>query len=98
MLLPVPTSIRTPPVNVGVRSTPNYETNLAEPSIATVQTGAGAIRMFAGQREDGFTADLGSIFDLVGLRPFNNAHIAPLPVSRGVDAIAGANVHTNAAG
>ncbi len=88
------TNLPTPPVNVGVRSTPNYETNLAEPSIATVQTGAGAIRMFAGQREEAFYVDLGSIFDLVGLRPFNNAHIAPLPVSKGVDALAGANVHT----
>jgi hypothetical protein len=88
------TNLPTPPVNVGVRSTPNYETNLAEASISTVQTGSGAIRLFAGQREDGFNVDLGSIFDLVGLRPFNNAHIAPLPVSRGVDAIAGANVHT----
>ncbi len=88
------TNLPTPPVNVGVRSTPNYETNLAEPSIATVATGAGNIRLFAGQREDGFTVDLGSVFDLVGLRPFNTAHIIPRATSRGVDAIAGSNVHT----
>ena len=88
------TNLPTPPVNVGVRSTPNYEANLAEPSIATVPTGAGNIRLFAGQREEAFYVDLGSVFDLVGLRPFNNAHLAPLPVSRGVDALAGANVHT----
>jgi len=88
------TNLPTPPVNVGVRSTPNYETNLAEASISTVPTGAGNIRIFAGQREEGFYVDLGSVFDLVGLRPFNNAHLGPLAVSRGVDALAGSNVHT----
>jgi hypothetical protein len=88
------TNLPTPPVNIGPRSTPNYETNLAEPSITTVPTGAGNIRLFAGQREEAFFVDLGSIFDLVGLRPFNQAHIAPLPTSRGVDALAGADVHT----
>ncbi|MGB8509356.1 MAG: DUF4331 domain-containing protein [Pyrinomonadaceae bacterium] len=88
------TNLPTPPVNVGVRSTPNYETNLAEASISTVPTGAGDIKLFAGQREEGFYVDLGSIFDLVGLRPFNSAHLAPLPVSNGIDALAGANVHT----
>lgn len=88
------TNLPTPPVNVGVRSTPNYETNLAEPSISTIPTGVGDIKVFAGQRDEGFYVDLGSIFDLVGLRPFNNAHIGPLPVSNGVDALAGANVHT----
>jgi hypothetical protein len=88
------TNLPTPPVNIGPRSTPNYETNLAEPSISTIPTGAGNIKVFAGQREEGFYVDLGSAFDLLGLRPFNSAHLAPLPVSKGVDALAGANVHT----
>jgi len=88
------TNLPTPPVNIGPRSTPNYETNLAEPSISTIPTGAGNIKLFAGQREEAFYVDLGSIFDLAGLRPFNSAHLAPLPVSKGVDALAGANVHT----
>ena len=88
------TNLPTPPVNIGPRSTPNYETNLAEPSISTVPTGAGDIKIFAGQRDEGFYVDLGSAFDLLGLRPFNNAHLAPLPVSNGVDATAGYNVHT----
>lgn len=88
------TNLPTPPVNVGVRSTPNYETNLAEPAIANVPTGFGNIRLFAGQREEAFNVDLGSIFDLVGLRPINSAHLAALPNSKGVDALAGANVHT----
>lgn len=88
------TNLPTPPVNVGVRSTPNYETNLAEPSVSTVPTGVGDIKLFAGQRDEGFYIDLGSIFDLVGLRPLNSAHLAPLPTSRGVDALAGSNVHS----
>lgn len=88
------TNLPTPPVNVGVRSTPNYETNLAEPSISTVPTGVGDIKLFAGQREEGFYVDLGSVFDLLGLRPFNSAHLAPRPTSNGVDALAGKNVHT----
>jgi hypothetical protein len=88
------TNLPTPPVNIGPRSTPNYETNLAEPSISNIPTGAGNIRVFAGQRDEAFYVDLGSAFDLLGLRPFNNAHVAPLPVSNGVDATAGYNVHT----
>ncbi len=88
------TNLPTPPVNIGPRSTPNYETNLAEPSISTVPTGAGDIKLFAGQRDEGFYVDLGSAFDLLGLRPLNSAHLAPLPNSNGVDATAGYNVHT----
>ena len=89
------TNLPTPPVNVGPRSTPNYETNLAEPSISTIPVGGiGNIKLFAGQREEGFYVDLGSAFDLLGLRPFNSAHLAPLPNSNGVDALAGKNVHT----
>jgi hypothetical protein len=88
------TNLPTPPVNIGPRSTPNYETNLAEPAITTVPTGAGDIRLFAGQRDDSFYIDTGSMFDLLGLRPFNSAHVAPLPNSNGVDFLAGYNVHT----
>lgn len=88
------TNLPTPPVNIGPRSTPNYETNLAEPSISTVPTGAGDVKLFAGQRDEAFYSDLGALFDLAGLRPFNPAHLAPLPASNGVDATAGYNVHT----
>ncbi|HEX8556627.1 MAG TPA: DUF4331 domain-containing protein [Pyrinomonadaceae bacterium] len=88
------TNLPTPPVNIGPRSTPNYETNLAEASISTVPTGAGDIRLFAGQRDDPFFIDTGSAFDLVGLRPFNSAHAAPLPNSNGVDTLAGYSVHS----
>lgn len=88
------TNLPTPPVNIGPRSTPNYETNLAEASISTIPTGAGDVKVFAGQRDEGFYIDIASGFDLLGLRPFNSAHLAPLPNSAGVDGLAGLNVHT----
>ncbi len=83
-----------PPVNIGPRSTPNYETALAQPAIATANTSRGAVTLFAGQRDEGFYIDVASIFDLLGLRPFNSAHVAPLPNAPGVDATAGLNVST----
>lgn len=88
------TNLPTPPVNIGPRSTPNYETALAEPSISTINTGAGAIRVFAGQRDEPFFIDIASAFDLFGLRPFNSAHLIPLANSNGVDGLAGYNVHS----
>jgi hypothetical protein len=80
----------TPPDNVGPRSTPNYDT-LAN---AAVQTLPGGIKVFAGQRDDPFFVDLGSIFDLAGLRPFNPLHVLPLPTSAGHDGVANFNTHT----
>jgi hypothetical protein len=50
--------------------------------------------VFAGQRDDPFFVDLGSVFDLLGLRPFNPAHLIPLPGAAGVDGLKGVNVHT----
>ena len=42
-----------------------------------------------------FFVDLGSVFDLLGLRPFNPAHTSiPLPAAAGVDGLKGFNVHT----
>ncbi len=38
---------------------------------------AGGEKVFAGQRNDGFYVDLGSIFDLGDLRPFQNLHLIP---------------------
>lgn len=88
------TNLRTPPDNIGPRSTPNYETNLAQPSINNVTSPRGPMKVFAGQRDDGFYIDLGSAFDLFGLRPFNTAHDIPLPNEPGVDGLAGFNVKT----
>jgi hypothetical protein len=84
------TGLTTPPVNVGVRSTPTYET-LADEAIHTLSDGS---KVFAGQRDDPFFVDLGSVFDLLGLRPFNPAHLIPLPAAPGVDGLKGLNTHT----
>ena len=54
----------TPPNNIGPRTTPSYR-NLAQ---AAVRPLAGGGKVFAGQREDAFFADIGAIFDLVAIR------------------------------
>lgn len=81
-----------PPVNVGVHSTPNYPA-LAE---QTYHTLAGGRRVFAGQRADPFHVDVGSIFDLGDLRPFQAAYAIPplLPNMPGVNGLRALNVHT----
>ena len=68
-------NLKTPPVNIGPRSTPNYDSLAA----MAVQSLPGNRKVFAGQRDDPFYVDLGSVFDLAGLRPFNPAHLIPLP-------------------
>ncbi len=50
--------------------------------------------MFAGQRAEGFYVDLGSVFDLVDLRPFQNLHINPMEAAPGVNGTNRLNVHT----
>ena len=82
--------VRTPPVNIGPRSTPNYAATAAQ-AIKTLGNGT---KLFAGQRDDAFFVDLGSIFDLAGLRPFNGAHAAPLPAAPGVDGVGGFNTNS----
>ena len=84
------THLTTPPDNIGPRSTPNYEALAA----AAVHTLPGGTKVFAGQRDDPFFVDLGSVFDLAGLRPFNAAHLIPLPVAAGRDAVARYNTHS----
>ena len=83
-----------PPVNVGPRSTPNYPAIAAQ---AVTQLDDG-ITAFAGPRDDAFFADLGSIFDLGGLRPFNSLHVIPLDAAqfgdKGIDGVSGYNTHT----
>ena len=49
---------------------------------------------FAGQRAEGFYVDLGSIFDLADLRPFQNLHLIPTPAQPGVNGTQGYNVHS----
>ena len=79
-----------PPVNVGTRSTPDYK-NLAAQAIHRLPGGR---RVFAGQRAEGFFVDLGSIFDLAGLRPSNPAHLIPLAAAPGVNGTQALNVHS----
>jgi Domain of unknown function (DUF4331) len=79
-----------PPCNVGPRSTPNYPA-LGE---AAVHTLANGVKVFAGQRTDGFYVDLGAIFDLADLRPFQHLHLIPSADAAGVDATKTLNIHT----
>ncbi len=79
-----------PPCNIGPRSTPSYA-NLAGQAIHTL---AQRVTVFAGQRAEGFYVDLGSLFDLGGLRPFNMAHAIPLSNMPGVNSSAAVNVHS----
>ena len=83
--------LRVPPVNVGVRSTANYAATF---TAAAVQDLPGGRRVFAGQRAEGFFVDLGSIFDLGTLRPFQNLHLIPSAAAVGVNGTQGLNVHT----
>lgn len=84
------TGLSVPPNNVGPRSTPDYD-QLAQ---AAVHELPGGVTSFAGQRDEAFYIDLGAIFDLGGLRPFNEAHLIPLDNAPGKDATAGFNVHS----
>ena len=84
-----------PPCNIGPLSTPNYDKLAA----AAVHDLGGGIKVFAGQRAEGFYVDLGAIFDLGDLRPFENLHnqygmnvfSGPAP---GVNATNQLNVHS----
>jgi hypothetical protein len=78
------------PANIGPRSTPNYD-QLASAAIKELPGGG---QVFAGPRDDPFFVDLGSVFDLLGLRPLNQAHAIPLPSGPGVDDLKGYNVHS----
>lgn len=86
----IASNLLVPPVNIGPRSTPNYE-NLVAPTVYALSNGG---KVFAGQRADGFYVDLGSIFDLGTLRPFENLHLISTPAAAGVDGTKGYNVHS----
>jgi hypothetical protein len=85
-----------PPCNIGPLSTPNYESALGGPAVHGLP---GGIKVFAGQRSEQFYVDLGSIFDLLDLRPLQGANVFAnalgLPGSApGVNATNHLNVHT----
>jgi Domain of unknown function (DUF4331) len=77
-----------PPTNIGPRSNPSYDE-----FDGVVDLGAGR-KVFAGPRDDPFFVDLGSIFDVGGLRPFNSAHLFPLGNEAGRDGVLNYNTHT----
>ena len=74
------TNVPTPPVNIGIRSTPNYDALAA----AAVRQIDGDIKVFAGQRDDPFFVDL-NVFDLLAVPPAD---------TNNSDSLAGYNTHT----
>jgi Domain of unknown function (DUF4331) len=84
-----------PPCNVGILSTPHYEARLGSKAVHTLPNG---MTVFAGQRAEEFYVDLGSIFDLANLRPFQQLNVfgkmAGLVSQPGVNATNKLNVHS----
>lgn len=74
--------LATPPSNIGRRTTPNYEA-LAERAIHTLPQ-ANNMRVFAGQRDEGFYIAVNEIFDTLNLTSITD--------SGGKDGLAGKNV------
>jgi hypothetical protein len=84
------TNLPCPPCNVGKNSIPTYAPLTAE----AIQPLGNGGKVFAGQRADGFYVDLGSVFDLGDLRPFQADFLikgTPMP---GINTLAGLNVHS----
>jgi hypothetical protein len=84
-----------PPCNIGPLSTPDY----AALASAAVHELSGGIKVFTGQRAEGFYVDLGAVFDLGDLRPFEQLHAqyglnAFTGPAAGVNATAHLNVHS----
>lgn len=82
--------LSTPPCNIGFRSTPDYS-DLAEAAVHDLPGGG---KVFAGQRQEGFYVDLGSIFDLGALRPFQDLHLIPSAAEAGVNSTKDVSVQT----
>jgi hypothetical protein len=79
----IASGLLTPPNNVGERTTPNYETALAQPAIYSLPNGG---KVFAGQRDEGFYIDVGAAFDTLKFKS--------IATTGGVDSTAGFNVNT----
>jgi hypothetical protein len=81
-----------PPCNIGPHSIPNY----APIESQAIHTVGGGIKVFAGQRREGFYVDLGAVFDLADLRPFQAAFGVPpaLASGPGVDDTKALNIHS----
>jgi hypothetical protein len=86
------TKLACPPCNVGPLSIPKYAP-LAQSAVHTLPDGE---VVFAGQRAEGFYVDLGAIFDLGNLRPFQELNVFS-PFTKGapgVNATKALNVHS----
>lgn len=79
----IATGLRTPPNNIGPRTTPNYETALGQPAVYNLPNGG---KVFAGTRDEYFYIDVGGVFDTLNLRSIG--------ASGGVDTTKGYNVST----
>jgi len=83
-----------PPCNIGPLSTPDYDLLAAQ----AIHGLPGGRTVFAGQRAEGFYVDLGSIFDLGNLRPFENLHatfgLPALSAAVGVNGTDNFSVHS----
>ncbi len=77
-----------PPPNIGPRSNPSYDAFMGVANLG------GGRKVFAGPRDDPFFVDLGSIFDLLGLRTFNALHAIPLAGDAGRDGVRNYNTHS----
>ncbi len=89
-----------PPCNIGPLSTPNYA-SLAAQAVVTVGSQGFSAKSFCGQRADGFYVDLGAVFDLGDLRPFEQDHnmfglaaTGLMSAMPGVNSLAASNVHS----
>lgn len=70
-----------PPSNIGPRVTPDYEASLGQPAIYPIPGGG---KVFAGQRDEYFFIDVGSVFDGLNLNSIGD--------SGGIDTTQGYNV------
>ena len=77
-------NIPVPPSNVGPKSTPNY----ADLQAAAVKPLSNGGKVFAGQSDDSFFADIGGLFDLLTIRKL------PGNAGGGVDGLKGYNVQS----
>lgn len=78
------TVLTTPPANIGKRTTPNYEA-LAQRAIHTLPN-SNDMRVFAGQRDEGFYIAVNEIFDTLNLSSIKDTGAK--------DGLAGKNVHS----
>ena len=86
------TDLLVPPCNIGPVSTPNYG-DLVSQAISHNKSVTG-LKIYAGQRAEGFYVDLGAVFDLGDLRPFEAAHIGGTLAQMAVNSTDMLNVHS----